>query len=298
MRKFLMIMVLGIAVSACTQEKKTFKTASGVEVTRHIAGKGRSPIADSVVLIGLKVSADSNIISESSTERPIAFAFDPEMKAGHLQEVLGMLKVGDSVTFLTTAQNLFVETYKSSVPSTMNDSTEIQVSMQLYDLLSEDAYRAREQDKRMKAQAEEQAELAEKLESDGAEIDKYLEENGIEAQVSESGLRYTVEGGKGTKAQPGDNVKVHYDGRLLSGEKFDSSRDRGEPFEFTIGQGMVIPGWDEGIAYIPQGGKGTLYVPSPLGYGARGAGPVIEPYSILVFDVEVMEVEKGNEDQQ
>ncbi len=84
-------------------------------------------------------------------------------------------------------------------------------------------------------------------------------------------------------------MKVHYTGTLLNGTKFDSSRDRNEPFEFTLGKGQVIKGWDEGIALMNVGGKATLVIPSAIAYGDRDMG-TIPPFSTLVFDVELIDV--------
>jgi peptidylprolyl isomerase len=84
---------------------------------------------------------------------------------------------------------------------------------------------------------------------------------------------------------------VHYTGRLLDGTKFDSSLDRNEPIEFKLGQGMVIKGWDEGIALLKVGGKALLIIPSNLAYGSRGAGGVIPPFSPLTFEVELVSVQ-------
>jgi FKBP-type peptidyl-prolyl cis-trans isomerase len=105
-----------------------------------------------------------------------------------------------------------------------------------------------------------------------------------------SGLRYQdVTVGQGAEATAGHQVKVHYTGWLLNGKKFDSSRDRGEPFEFGLGAGQVIAGWDEGVAGMKVGGRRTLVIPSDLGYGAGGAPPDIPPGATLVFDVELLE---------
>jgi FKBP-type peptidyl-prolyl cis-trans isomerase FkpA len=96
--------------------------------------------------------------------------------------------------------------------------------------------------------------------------------------------------GEGAEAQPGNMVSVHYTGWLTSGAKFDSSVDRNESFDFPLGRGHVIRGWDEGVAGMKVGGKRKLTIPPELGYGARGAGGVIPPNATLVFDVELLAV--------
>jgi len=100
--------------------------------------------------------------------------------------------------------------------------------------------------------------------------------------------------GAGAEAKPGSNCVMHYTGWLyeggVKGTKFDSSLDRGEPFEFPLGAGRVIKGWDEGVAGMKVGGKRTLIIPPQLGYGARGAGGVIPPNATLMFDVELLDV--------
>lgn len=107
--------------------------------------------------------------------------------------------------------------------------------------------------------------------------------------VKDSGLRMIEHiKGKGEKPENGQTVIVHYTGLLESGVKFDSSHDRRKPFEFQLGMGRVIKGWDEGIADMTIGSKRTLIIPSELGYGSRGAGGVIPPNSVLVFEVELL----------
>ena len=106
-----------------------------------------------------------------------------------------------------------------------------------------------------------------------------------------SGLQYVDEiVGDGPSPTAGQNVKVHYSGTFPDGRKFDSSRDRGRPFEFVIGQGRVIRGWDEGVLDMKVGGRRILTVPGHLGYGAAGAGNIIPPNATLLFDVELLGV--------
>jgi FKBP-type peptidyl-prolyl cis-trans isomerase len=106
-----------------------------------------------------------------------------------------------------------------------------------------------------------------------------------------SGLKYLdVTEGTGDTPKTGQTVTVHYTGTLENGKKFDSSRDRGTPFEFKIGVGQVIKGWDEGVGTMKVGGKRQLMIPPELGYGARGAGGVIPPNATLNFDVELLGV--------
>ena len=109
--------------------------------------------------------------------------------------------------------------------------------------------------------------------------------------TTETGLQYEeIVEGTGKSPKPGDTVTVHYTGWLTDGTKFDSSVDRGQPFPFTIGEGQVIRGWDEGVMTMKIGGKRKLTIPPNLAYGDAGAGDRIPPGSTLVFDVELIDV--------
>ncbi len=114
---------------------------------------------------------------------------------------------------------------------------------------------------------------------------------GIQVITTGSGLQYQeLKAGSGPAAQAGETVAVHYTGWLTDGTKFDSSLDRGTPFEFTLGRGGVIQGWDEGVAGMQVGGVRKLIIPAALAYGDRGIEGVIPANSILVFDVELVEI--------
>lgn len=106
-----------------------------------------------------------------------------------------------------------------------------------------------------------------------------------------SGLEYEdIREGTGDSPQTGQTAVVHYVGTLTDGARFDSSRDRGNPFEFPLGMGRVIKGWDEGVATMKVGGLRKLTIPPELGYGARGAGGVIPPNATLIFEVELLAI--------
>lgn len=119
----------------------------------------------------------------------------------------------------------------------------------------------------------------------GARSNQYPEEGDLEIEE--------LEAGTGAEAVPGDTVSVHYTGWLEDGTKFDSSLDRGEPIEFPLGVGYVIPGWDQGLVGMKEGGRRRLTIPSHLAYGANGAGGVIPPFATLVFEVNLVRVQKA-----
>jgi len=117
------------------------------------------------------------------------------------------------------------------------------------------------------------------------------------ATTTKSGLAYfMIKEGVGAQATAGQTVSVHYTGKLSDGTKFDSSHDRNAPIEFPLGEGRVIPGWDEGIALLKIGGKATFIIPPNLAYGARGAGGVIPPNATLIFEVELLDILEEGED--
>ncbi len=125
-----------------------------------------------------------------------------------------------------------------------------------------------------------------------AEGERFLEENGkrAEVQTTDSGLQYEVlERTLGQKPKATDTVRVHYEGTLIDGTVFDSSYKRGEPISFGLNQ--VIRGWTEGLQLMSVGSKYKLYIPYQLGYGERGAGASIPPYSALIFTVELLAIE-------
>lgn len=178
-----------------------------------------------------------------------------------------------------------------------NDTDSTIVKAAFNDMVNGNAILTEEQEEQVimqfftKKQEEQQKEQAKQYESIKAEGENFLAENAKrpEVKTTESGLQYEViTEGKGKKPAATDVVKVHYRGTTIDGTVFDSSYDRGEPAEFPLNR--VIAGWTEGLQLMSVGSKYKLYIPYQLGYGERGAGQDIKPYSALIFDVELLEI--------
>jgi FKBP-type peptidyl-prolyl cis-trans isomerase len=134
--------------------------------------------------------------------------------------------------------------------------------------------------------------LAEDLEKGREFLRQNAEQTGV--RVTESGLQYVIiQEGDGEKPTEADTVRVHYEGRLIDGTVFDSSRERGSPIEFPLD--VVISGWAEGLALMNAGSRYQLFIPSELGYGEQGAGDIVPPNAVLVFDVELLDIVRDNE---
>ena len=133
-------------------------------------------------------------------------------------------------------------------------------------------------------------EKEDRIKDDKEKGSKSLENIVVDMNKTESGLYYKINRtGKGKSPSPGSNVYVHYRGMLIDGSEFDSSYQRNEPINFVLGKGQVISGWDEGIALLNKGASARLVIPSDLAYGSSGAGGVIPPDAILVFEVELVD---------
>ena len=199
-----------------------------------------------------------------------------------------MMAIGDSATFVIDAEQFFVTTVGTpELPYFIQSGDEMYFDVKLNNVMDEDGFMLEQE-----RLAEEQVLLNEEraLAEDGI-LDQYLSDENIDVLPRPSGLYYVeTEKGDGPNVEQGQTVSVHYEGRLIDGTVFDSSYERDTPLDFVVGAGQVIPGWDEGISLMNVGGKALLLIPSKIGYGERGAGQVIPPYSTLIFEVELVEV--------
>jgi FKBP-type peptidyl-prolyl cis-trans isomerase len=268
---------------------------------------GQQPEEGQVVTLNLSLRAGDSVLLEASEMAVQKIQQTWNVKGG-IEEAFAMLSKGDSIVAKVKAGDLYQRTWQMSVPPTMNPEDIITCTIGLDDIYTEQEY----QQKQALARVEEvdayrtQAlyDKKEQMETDIALIDAYLAKNNIEAQTTESGMRYAIlEEGTGPKPEIGDMVRVNYTGNVLDGDYFDTSVEENakkfglyneartyEPFEFMLGTGGVIHGWDEGIALLNQGTRARLYIPSPMAYGENQRSAVIVANAILEFEVELVGV--------
>ncbi|MDX1630040.1 MAG: FKBP-type peptidyl-prolyl cis-trans isomerase [Fulvivirga sp.] len=297
--------VIALAFTACKNNEKT--TPSGLKYTVIRAGEGDVPEDGEYLILNMKYTdANDSVWVNTEEYGPLPIIKQDSVWAetkGGIQEIFIDLREGDSVHFNIKAEDLFSKSWKMPLPEDVDPEGEFEFMLGVHEVMDQGEFMQWQQ-KMAAKQAEKQ------LEKDLEIIDDYLAQNEIDAIETESGLHYVVtEEGTGDPIEPGDNVEVHYAGRILGGEYFDTSiksvaeeqglynprREPYEPFPLQVGAGRVIKGWDEGIALLKRGDKATLYIPSTLGYGPRGAGNTIVPNSILIFDVEIVNEEEQSE---
>ena len=213
---------------------------------------------------------------------PIQELVQESFYKGDVYDAIRMMHVGDSATFILDADTFFH--YMGG--ENPFDDKELYFTFKMTELMPK-----AEVDAMMKAQEEQyNAYMEQARAAEDSTMQDYIAKNKIKVAPTASGLYFiSKKAGNGAQAAAGQRVFVHYTGKLLDGTKFDSSYDRGEPIDFVLGQGQVIPGWDEGIAMMKVGEKAVLLIPSKLAYGERG-NQVIPPCAPLVFDVELVKV--------
>lgn len=212
-------------------------------------------------------------------------------KAVPVYDVLPMMTIGDSLSVYQSLDSI------PRKPPGYEDENELAYQVVLVDIKSEEAYKAEQTEVQKKMQAE-QAALATVSAEVGAKVQataKDYMDGKLDDQIktTESGLKYIIhEEGTGPVAKKGESVTAEYYGALTTGARFDDSFGRVQPFSFAVGQGQVIPGWDEGFGMLKEGTKATLFIPAPLAYGAAGRPPQIPENSELIFYVELEKVGK------
>lgn len=279
--------VLTLIMFACG--KTGFKqTETGLYYKFHQSNKGNKPSIDNILLIDFayRYPADSVFYHSNTAPTPAYMRLRPSQYEGDIYEALRMMSKKDSATFIFSATEFFTITAgEPAVPDFINPDDSIYVDIIMHDFFNEEEFALHQQqlrEDRLKEQ-ETASQNEQKL------LDEYLSSNQIDAKPDEEGLIVIVkQEGDGPKPTPGQTVRVNYTGTLLDGTEFDSSRER-DPIEFQLGAGQVIRGWDKGLSKLNVGSKARFIIPSHLAYGDQQRGPVIKPFSTLIFDVELID---------
>ncbi|MDD4085662.1 MAG: FKBP-type peptidyl-prolyl cis-trans isomerase [Bacteroidales bacterium] len=269
--------------SCDTNKEQPFKTTeSGLKYRFYEENKTEDqPAENDIVQVEMKYAVNDSIIFDSEKlSREMRFPLMRPVFPGDFYEGIAHMHRGDSASFLCPADRVFLEIFRvRELPEFVKADAEMRFDIRLIDFMSPVEYEAEQHQKRI-AQIEESQKL----------LEAFIEQENIEVSPTESGLYYIeTERGKGDTPKIGQKVKVHYAGRLTNGLPFDDSYSKGEPFEFELGSGRVIKGWDEGIALMREGGKAMLVIPQDLAYGEREMGR-IPAFSPLVFEVELIEI--------
>ncbi|MCB0491823.1 MAG: FKBP-type peptidyl-prolyl cis-trans isomerase [Cyclobacteriaceae bacterium] len=288
------LLLIGAACSTNTKE-----TPKGYKYTMVREGEGEVGKVGEFLLINMMIKDAKDSVWNDTKEQKIPMILpinEVNPNDEGIEEVFSVLRKGDSIHFPIKAKTLF-EKQGGRVPNNVDSASIFTFYLGVKDILNEDQVRALEQEVMGKL-------TSEQLAVDIALIDSYLAESNTEVQTTESGLRYMfTKEGSGANAAPGNEVSIHYAGYLLDGTLFDSSIESvakannaytpGRPYEpltLQAGSGQVISGWEEAILLMNKGSKMRVWIPSTLAYGPRQRSEVIKPNSVLVFDMEMIDI--------
>lgn len=294
-----------LSTTSCKNNASFKKLKPGIEYKLFETGKGELLKDSSFVKMHIiQKAGDSTFVStyKQPGEPVLQFIVKGPGIGMDYSELFFKMRAGDSTVIRLNQDSVF----KDHKPSFIKKTDEVLVIIKFTEILGKqqrDSLMAEQQKMNAMQQAQKEAQQQQKMKDaaklmpvEDAKIQAYLKANNIAAQKTNSGLYYAITTpSSGAKPAQGQQVTMNYTGTMLDGTKFDSNVDPSfnhvTPFDFTLGVGQVIPGWDEGIGYFPKDSKGILIIPSYLAYGEQAPpGGKIKPNSILRFDVEVVDI--------
>lgn len=265
----LFVAVSVLFLISCSSEKAKKEGELSYNFIEDKEGKSAS-LGDWVVFTMTIKDANDSVMFASNIEQVRNNPYMINNESPAVDNALLQSSPGDSVTFDVKAEDLYTR-----IPNNLKPEDVVNVSFRVDEVIYLDELKKKE----------------------AKEIEAYLQENSLTSTVTESGIHYIkTEEGSGRKIKEGDFAKIHYIGTKLDGTEFDQSYKRGQPFEFQVGKGRVIKGWDEGVQKMTVGEKATLIIPSYLAYGPVKRSEVITANSILRFDMEVVEASSQQDD--
>ncbi len=294
MKKIILALAVVVLAASCKNNSKFpgyDETETGAYFKVDQPGDGKTAInpGDVVFIHHTMTTEKDSLLYDYKTMGqqqggPFAMRLAPPVYKGDMFEMIYKLKVGDSASFALRVDSMFEKYYKKPIPKFLDPKGFI-----VYHLKIDSAYssaKVEEIEKKNRAMQEAYFEKARVAED--SILNKYLADNKITVKPTASGLYVVIkQKGKGAVVKEGDNVEMKYNGTLTNGEVFDASDRHQEAFVFRVGEHRVVPGWEEGITGMPVGTKAILILPSKLGWGPQGQGP-IPPFAPTIFDIEVV----------
>ena len=290
MKKFLVLCLALLPLTSLYAQKSNkgggyTTTPRGLKykVVKHGPAGSRKPVAGDQVEMHVHMHVGDSVIFDSRKmggDKPVPLAIAAPAFNGDPSEAFTLISVGDSVVILVPADSM--KKAGANMPW-LKPGGDVEYDIVLVSTKSAEEVKADEA-----KQAAAQNGIDDKL------LQDYFKKNNLHVTKTPSGLYYRItQNGTGSQPTSGQNVTVNYTGKTMDGKPFDSNVDSAfhhvQPFSFPLGQKHVIAGWDEGVALFKKGTKGTLYIPSSLAYGHRGAGASIPADAVLIFDIEVVD---------
>lgn len=280
-------------IEAYLKENNIFNakvSPEGIYYVVETLGNGPSVNTGEFVSVHYTGKLLNGTIFDSSVERgePITFKIGIGQVIQGWEKGIPLFKSGGKGTLYLPSSLAYGERGAGGI---IPPNSPLIFDIEVIETLDNATYMDRQRELQLKLQAAAEAKRAQQNKIDKEVIEKYVADNKLNVQYTTSGIAYIItQEGEGEKIQPGQTATVHYTGKLLDGTKFDSSKDRNQPFPVQVGANRVIQGWEQGLQLLKKGGAATIILPSALAYGDRGAGGIIRPNTVLLFDIEVLDV--------
>ncbi len=279
------ILLSSVLFTACKKAVKFKTTSDGLEY-RFIKTDNKSEKAEinDALIVDMKLYWNDSLMFNS---RDVSLNYKLKLEkphiSGSLNEGLEMMHKGDSAIFKIDAYKFYTITADIPAPKCIKKGDKLIFYVKLIDIMSP-AEVQKDFERYKKRQIKNEQDL----------LDEYLENNNINTKPTKDGLYFVIiKKGYGRKPHKGDSVYVHYEGKLINNQPFESTLVNNKPFGFIYGKENFIDGWNEGIGMMRQGETARLIIPSKIGYGDKGAGDIIPPYSTIIFDIHLLKVKRN-----
>lgn len=284
-----------------------FKQLKGIEYKIIKDAPGKNAAIGDIVEFHILVMAGDSVLNDSRKQqdgKPAVARVDSVRGSAQFQAIFPMLSAGDSAIVHISCDSILANVPPenlSNLPPFIAKGKKLVFNVAVVAIKSMEEYQKDMQAQQEKMQQEMMEKAAAQLPVDDKLLQEYFAKNNIKATKTASGMYYTIsKEGSGATAKAGQMVSMKYLGKTLDGQQFDANMDENYAllkdksiFTFPLGQGQVIKGWDEGVQLLKKGTKATFYIPSPLAYGAQSMGPNLPANSILVFNVELVDMKEG-----